>query len=100
MPAKLTDCEAAGTMEAELFLVEGDSAGGSEKMGRNNEFQSLLPLRGKVLNTWEVDAGRIFANSEVHDIFVALGIEPHTLKDNPDFSGFATVNCAYCLMRM
>lgn len=87
MPAKLTDCEAAGTMDAELFLVEGDSAGGSAKMGRNNEFQSLLPLRGKVLNTWEVDAGRIFANSEVHDIFVALGIEPHTMKDNPDFSG-------------
>ncbi len=86
MPAKLTDCEAAGTLEAELFLGEGDSAGGSAKMGRNNEFQSLLPLRGKVLNTWEVDAGRIFANSEVHDIFVALGIEPHTLKDNPDFS--------------
>jgi topoisomerase IV subunit B len=87
MPAKLTDCEAAGTMDAELFLVEGDSAGGSAKMGRNNEFQSLLPLRGKVLNTWEVDAGRIFGNSEVHDIFVALGIEPHTMKDNPDFSG-------------
>ena len=87
MPSKLTDCEAAGTMEAELFLVEGDSAGGSAKMGRNNEFQSLLPLRGKVLNTWEVDAGRIFANSEVHDIFVALGIEPHTINDNPDFSG-------------
>ena len=87
MPSKLTDCEAAGTMEAELFLVEGDSAGGSAKMGRNNEFQSLLPLRGKVLNTWEVDAGRIFGNSEVHDIFVALGIEPHTINDNPDFSG-------------
>ncbi len=87
MPAKLTDCEVAGTLEAELFLVEGDSAGGSAKMGRNNEFQSLLPLRGKVLNTWEVDAGRIFGNSEVHDIFVALGIEPHTMKDNPDFSG-------------
>lgn len=87
MPSKLTDCEAAGTMEAELFLVEGDSAGGSAKMGRNNEFQSLLPLRGKVLNTWEVDAGRIFGNSEVHDIFVALGIEPHTMQDNPDFSG-------------
>ena len=87
MPAKLTDCEAAGTMEAELFLVEGDSAGGSAKMGRNNEFQSLLPLRGKVLNTWEVDAGRIFGNSEVHDIFVALGIEPHTMQDDPDFSG-------------
>ena len=87
MPSKLTDCEAAGTMAAELFLVEGDSAGGSAKMGRNNEFQSLLPLRGKVLNTWEVDAGRIFGNSEVHDIFVALGIEPHTINDNPDFSG-------------
>ena len=87
MPSKLTDCEAAGTMAAELFLVEGDSAGGSAKMGRNNEFQSLLPLRGKVLNTWEVDAGRIFGNSEVHDIFVALGIEPHTIHDNPDFSG-------------
>lgn len=87
MPSKLTDCEVAGTMAAELFLVEGDSAGGSAKMGRNNEFQSLLPLRGKVLNTWEVDAGRIFGNSEVHDIFVALGIEPHTIKDNPDFSG-------------
>ncbi len=87
MPSKLTDCEAAGTMAAELFLVEGDSAGGSAKMGRNNEFQSLLPLRGKVLNTWEVDAGRIFGNSEVHDIFVALGIEPHSINDNPDFSG-------------
>jgi len=87
MPSKLTDCEAAGSMEAELFLVEGDSAGGSAKMGRDNEFQSLLPLRGKVLNTWEVDAGRIFANSEVHDIFVALGIEPHTMNDEPDFSG-------------
>lgn len=87
MPSKLTDCEAAGTMDAELFLVEGDSAGGSAKMGRDNEFQSLLPLRGKVLNTWEVDAGRIFANAEVHDIFVALGIDPHTMNDAPDFSG-------------
>lgn len=78
MPAKLTDCEAAGTMAAEIFLVEGDSAGGSAKMARNKEYQSILPLRGKVLNTWEIDAGQILGNNEVHDIFVALGINPHT----------------------
>ncbi|MCB1965169.1 MAG: DNA topoisomerase IV subunit B, partial [Candidatus Accumulibacter sp.] len=77
LPGKLTDCESADVQRTELFLVEGDSAGGSAKMGRDKNFQAILPLRGKVLNTWEVDAGSLFANREVHDIAVALGIDPH-----------------------
>jgi topoisomerase-4 subunit B len=69
--------------ENELFLVEGDSAGGSAKMARNKETQAILPLRGKVLNAWEVDADRLFANAEIHDIAVALGVDPHP-ADAPD----------------
>jgi topoisomerase-4 subunit B len=65
----------------ELFLVEGDSAGGSAKMGRDKEFQAILPLRGKVLNTWEVERDRLFGNAEVHDIAVAIGVDPHGSDD-------------------
>jgi topoisomerase-4 subunit B len=77
LPGKLTDCESDDLTRNELFLVEGDSAGGSAKMGRDKEFQAILPLRGKVLNTWETDRDRLFANNEIHDIAVALGVDPH-----------------------
>jgi topoisomerase-4 subunit B len=87
LPGKLTDCESRDLDLNEVFLVEGDSAGGSAKMGRNKETQAVLPLRGKVLNTWEVDRDRLFANNEIHDIAVAIGIDPHGPADDPDFSG-------------
>lgn len=77
LPGKLSDCESTDISENELFLVEGDSAGGSAKMARNRETQAILPLRGKVQNSWEIEANRLFANNEIHDIAVALGIEPH-----------------------
>ena len=83
LPGKLSDCQSEDINRNELFLVEGDSAGGSAKSGRDKEVQAILPLRGKVLNTWEVDPGSLFANREVHDIAVALGIDPH-LPDAPD----------------
>jgi topoisomerase-4 subunit B len=82
LPGKLTDCESTDTGRNELFLVEGDSAGGSAKMGRDKEFQAILPLRGKVLNTWEVERDRLFGNAEVHDISVAIGIDPHGPNDD------------------
>jgi len=87
LPGKLTDCESRDLNLNEVFLVEGDSAGGSAKMGRDKETQAVLPLRGKVLNTWEVDRDRLFANTEIHDIAVALGVDPHGPQDTPDFSG-------------
>ena len=87
LPGKLTDCESTDIGRNELFLVEGDSAGGSAKMGRDKEFQAILPLRGKVLNTWEVERDRLFANAEVHDIAVAIGVDPHGPDDTPDLSG-------------
>jgi len=87
LPGKLTDCESSDTSRNELFLVEGDSAGGSAKMGRDKEFQAILPLRGKVLNAWETDRDRLFANNEIHDIAVAIGVDPHGRNDNPDLSG-------------
>ena len=87
LPGKLTDCESRDLMLNEVFLVEGDSAGGSAKMGRNKETQAILPLRGKVLNAWEVERDRLFANNEIHDISVAVGIDPHGPNDNPDFTG-------------
>jgi len=87
LPGKLTDCESRDLTHNEVFLVEGDSAGGSAKMGRNKETQAILPLRGKVLNAWEVERDRLFANNEIHDISVAIGIDPHGPNDNPDFSG-------------
>ena len=87
LPGKLTDCESRDLVYNEVFLVEGDSAGGSAKMGRNKETQAVLPLRGKVLNTWEVERDRLFANNEIHDIAVAVGVDPHGPADDPDFSG-------------
>jgi len=87
LPGKLTDCESRDLAFNEVFLVEGDSAGGSAKMGRDKETQAVLPLRGKVLNTWEVERDRLFANTEVHDIAVAIGVDPHGPNDEPDLSG-------------
>jgi topoisomerase IV subunit B len=87
LPGKLTDCESKDLANNEVFLVEGDSAGGSAKMGRNKESQAILPLRGKVLNTWEVERDRLFANNEIHDIAVAIGVDPHGASDSPDMSG-------------
>ena len=87
LPGKLTDCESRDLALNEVFLVEGDSAGGSAKMGRNKETQAILPLRGKVLNTWEVERDRLFANTEIHDISVAIGVDPHGPGDEPDLSG-------------
>jgi len=87
LPGKLTDCESRDLARNEVFLVEGDSAGGSAKMGRDKESQAILPLRGKVLNTWEVERDRLFANTEIHDIAVAIGVDPHGPDDKPDLSG-------------
>ncbi len=87
LPGKLTDCESTEVARNEIFLVEGDSAGGSAKMGRDKEFQAILPLRGKVLNTWETERDRLFANNEIHDIAVAIGVDPHGPLDEPDLSG-------------
>ncbi len=87
LPGKLTDCESKDLAHNEVFLVEGDSAGGSAKMGRDKETQAILPLRGKVLNTWEVERDRLFANTEIHDISVAIGVDPHGPDDSPDMSG-------------
>ena len=87
LPGKLTDCESKDIANNEVFLVEGDSAGGSAKMGRDKESQAVLPLRGKVLNTWEVERDRLFANTEIHDIAVAIGVDPHGPNDEPDLSG-------------
>ncbi|MEE2730002.1 MAG: DNA topoisomerase IV subunit B [Pseudomonadota bacterium] len=76
LPGKLADCSGQDSERAELFLVEGDSAGGSAKQARDREFQAVMPLRGKILNTWEVDSTEILASQEVHDISVAIGLEP------------------------
>lgn len=76
LPGKLADCSAQDISRTELFLVEGDSAGGSAKQARERDFQAIMPLRGKILNTWEVESSQVMASQEVHDIAVALGIEP------------------------
>ena len=76
LPGKLADCSTEDVMQGELFLVEGDSAGGSAKQARDREFQAIMPLRGKILNTWEVDSGEILASQAVHDIAIALGVDP------------------------
>ncbi len=76
LPGKLADCSTEDVMSGELFLVEGDSAGGSAKQARDREFQAIMPLRGKILNTWEVDSGEILASQAVHDIAIALGVDP------------------------
>jgi topoisomerase-4 subunit B len=76
LPGKLADCSSQDPQRTELFLVEGDSAGGSAKQARDREFQAVMPLRGKILNTWEVEPGEILASQEVHDITVAIGVDP------------------------
>lgn len=87
LPGKLTDCESDDITRNELFIVEGDSAGGSAKAGRNKEFQAILPLRGKILNTWEVDTDKLFSSDTVHDIAVAIGVDPHPAEGDPDLKG-------------
>jgi topoisomerase IV subunit B len=87
LPGKLTDCESDDVPRRELFLVEGDSAGGSAKLARDKQYQAILPLRGKVLNTFEVERDRLFANNEVHDIAVAVGVDPHAAGEDADLSG-------------
>ncbi|TCK04954.1 DNA topoisomerase IV subunit B [Marinobacterium mangrovicola] len=80
LPGKLADCSGVDMTQAELFLVEGDSAGGSAKQARSREFQAIMPLRGKILNTWEVESGEILASQEIHDISVAIGVDPGSDK--------------------
>jgi len=78
LPGKLADCTSQDTGRTELFLVEGDSAGGSAKQARDRVYQAIMPLRGKILNTWEVDSNEILASQEVHDIAVAIGVDPNS----------------------
>lgn len=82
LPGKLADCSGGDTTQSELFLVEGDSAGGSAKQAREREFQAILPLRGKILNTWEVESPDTMGSQEIHDISVAIGVDPGS--DNLD----------------
>lgn len=86
LPGKLTDCNSSSPEEGEIFFVEGDSAGGSAKQGRNKEVQAILALRGKPLNTWELDSDVILTNEEIADISAAIGVDPHTMEENVDFS--------------
>jgi topoisomerase-4 subunit B len=80
LPGKLADCSSSDPARSELFLVEGDSAGGSAKQARDKEFQAIMPLRGKILNTWEVDPAEVLGSQEVHDIAVAIGVDPGSDK--------------------
>ncbi|HET8700975.1 MAG TPA: DNA topoisomerase IV subunit B [Nitrococcus sp.] len=111
LPGKLADCTSQDTRQTELFLVEGDSAGGSAKQARSREYQAVMPLRGKILNTWEVDPTEVMGSQEVHDIAVAVGVDPGSedlsnlrygkiciLADaDPDGAHIATLLCALFL---
>lgn len=108
LPGKLADCSSQDPVQSELFLVEGDSAGGSTKQARDRNFQAVMPLRGKILNTWEVDSGQVLASQEIHDISVAIGLDPGSsdlsqlryhkicILTDADFDGMhiATLLCA------
>jgi topoisomerase-4 subunit B len=87
LPEKLTDCESSSLGDNELYLVEGDSAGGSAKQARDKRFQAIYKMRGKALNSWEVKRDLLFSNAEIHDIAVAIGVDPHGDEDSPDLSG-------------
>ena len=87
LPGKLTDCESDDVSRREVFPVEGDSAGGSAKLARDKQYQAILPLRGKVMNTFEIARDRLFANNEIHDIAVAIGVDPHGAGDEVDLTG-------------
>ena len=87
LPEKLTDCESKRVGENELYLVEGDSAGGSAKQARDKRFQAIYKMRGKALNSWEIKRDLLFSNAEIHDIAVAIGVDPHGESDSPDLSG-------------
>ncbi|MGZ8212708.1 MAG: DNA topoisomerase IV subunit B [Burkholderiales bacterium] len=87
LPEKLTDCESTDIGDNELYLVEGDSAGGSAKQARDKRFQAIYKMRGKALNSWEVKRELLFSNAEIHDIAVAVGVDPHGADENPDLSG-------------
>jgi len=87
LPEKLTDCESTELGENELYLVEGDSAGGSAKQARDKRFQAIYKMRGKALNSWEVKRELLFSNAEIHDIAVAVGVDPHGESDEPDLAG-------------
>jgi topoisomerase IV subunit B len=86
LPGKLSDCESSNPEDSELYLVEGDSAGGSAKLARNKVTQAILPLKGKPLNTWEIPTEDLFSNDEIHDIATAIGINPHGIDDPVDLS--------------
>ncbi len=87
LPGKLTDCTSGDIARNELFLVEGDSAGGSAKKGRDKDYQAILPLRGKILNSWEENPDQVLRSQEIHDISVAIGVDPHKTGEIADLSG-------------
>lgn len=86
LPGKLTDCVSSDNAITELFICEGDSAGGGAKMARDKEFQAIFPIRGKILNTWEVEQTKLFLSETIKNIAIAIGIEPHTLNDDVDLT--------------
>jgi topoisomerase-4 subunit B len=84
VPDKLSDCTGKNPLENELFIVEGDSAGGSAKLGRERTYQAIFPLKGKPTNAWDIDKSTILSSEEIHDLALAIGVQPHALEDNPE----------------